>query len=375
MDFLQLLKVDVSDFVEMRPLKKNDNSDEAAFIAWARAVQLAGRPPFETVTFHDGVKERGCRSFFGGSVVAVDMEIDTGEKQRIYLPVLGHNNSPVPAGKETAATVGAKTSRCIGKAIAMVHGLGLSVFDSRTSKGTPTHHQQWGHGPSYAASLGVTPDTDLAQVAPMITMKGKYPFVGWQAAVAACRITDPTFLWEVIEVDSVDHAGGEELSLPAVKVAEGYMVGVKIRYKGKETKLWLAITDDKNNTIARPTVADWNATVMRCLAKVVAIGTGYGLSVYSEMDVGEGDPARIEACANLIEQIEQAIQDTNADRNALLKFFKVETLDAASYDRLLAILKGLESKKQALERQKQAAPPAANDSEPPAQPAEQEKAA
>jgi len=373
MDFLSLLKTDVKKYVQVRKVS-NKSDQEVPYVAWTRIVQMAGRPRHATATFHhgDGAHsiERGYRSFFGGSVVAVDMDIGTGESQRVYLPVLGKDNNPVPAGKETSRHVGDALSRCVARAIAMVHGLGLTVYDGRTSTGEPLHQRWFGDGETYAHQLGVTPETDLALVTPMLDMKSakdsprKTPYLGWHAAIAACRITDPTFFWEVIEVDSVDHTTGEVLKLPAMNVAEGYMVGVKIRYKGQMCfPIWLPIMETRevqtrkgpkvmeHQPATHPDVFQWHSAVMRCLSKAIAINTGYGLSAYSDMEAGEGDPTLIEAKIDLIQQVEQGVDETKTDMNTFMRFFKVSSLESASYERLQAMLNGIKTKKSLLARQ------------------------
>jgi len=372
MDFLSLLKTDIKKYVQVRKVS-NKVDREVPYIAWTRAVQMAGRPRHATAMFADGAEdyriERNYRSFFDGCVVAVEMEIETGEMQRIYLPVLGKDNQPVLEGKETSRQIGDSLSRCVARAIAIVHGLGLTAFDGRNSAGEPLHQRWFGDGETYASQLNVTPETDLVLATPMLDMKvdkktgRKTPYLGWHAAIAACRITDPTFLWEIMEVDSVDHATGDFLRLPAMKVTEGYMVGVKIRYKGQWCfPVWLPIMETRevqtrnglknmeHQPSILPDVFQWHTAVMRCLTKAIAINTGYGLSAYSDMETGEGDPAFIQARIGLLDRIEQAVNETNADMEAMLRFFKVDSLETASYERLQKILKGLENKKQSLER-------------------------
>jgi len=372
MDFLSLLKTDIKKYVQVRKVS-NKVDREVPYIAWTRLVQMAGRPRHATAMFAHGAEdrrvERGYRSFFGGSAVAVDMEIETGEMQRVYLPVLGKDNQPVLEGKETSRQIGDSLSRCVARAISMVHGLGLTAFDGRNSAGEPLHQRWFGDGETYASQLNVTPETDLALAIPMLDIKTdkkstrKTPYLGWHAAIAACRITDPSFLWEIMEVDSVDHATGGFLRLPAMKVTEGYMVGVKIRYKGQWCfPVWLPIMEARevqtrngpkvmeHQPAVLPDIFQWHTAVMRCLTKAIAINTGYGLSAYSDMEAGEGDPTLIEARIGLLERIEQAVNETNADMEAMLRYFKVDVLETASYERLQAILKGLDSKKQSLKR-------------------------
>jgi len=395
MDFLSLLKVDVKEYVKTRRVD-NETGAEADFIPWGRAIQLAGRPKHDAVMFNDALGMHGCRHFFGGCLVAIDMDIGNGDIQRVWRPIYGLTGKTVPAGKETSTDINKASKRCLARACAMVHGIGLSVSDGKDEHGKFLHCRWAGDGGGYAESLGVAPDTELAHVKPLLDLKinrdkktkrviSVRPYLSWAPAIAACRITDPTFLWEVLEMDFVDKTTGEVQKVPALKVSAGWMVGVRIRYKGTFHTEWLPIMDvaqvqtqkgPKNmefQPVLAPNLAQWHNTVMRCLTKGIAVLTGYGLADYSEMEVGEGDPGLIEARNNLIEQIVQAVEETNSDLNALMRWAKVSSLDDAPLGRLQAMLNGVESKKRSLNNQKQVVQPASNET--PEQPALEQEAA
>lgn len=326
--FLRLLGVDV------RPYSKS--IEGFSYLPWALALSMAGLPPYQYALFRTPKGGSPVRQLFGGTVVAVDMDAGGGNMQRTYLPVLDIRNKPIPAGQETSRDVGDTQGRCLARAVAIVHGLGLSLY-SRTE----------GDGASYVSALAVAPGTaDLQGVKALEDLKefkdrnGRptnrrpQPYLGWHAAVAAARITDPGFWWEVIEYDVMDPETGAIEKLPALKAAgKGWMVGVRVHWKGATQELMLPImgiatVPTKNGPksmehqpIDDPDIFHWHSAVMRCLAKAIAITTGYGISFYAgefgmldfsgeddgvvEDDVA-GDPAAQQSAAATPQRPQQA---------------------------------------------------------------------
>lgn len=283
-DFLRLLSLDV------RSMTKKVQG--YSYLPWALALSLAGRPKHEVVLFDGPAGKSAVRNLFGGGAVAVDMEVSDGVMQRTYLPLLDLRSAPIPFGSEHARDVSDTIGRTSARATAIVHGLGLSLY-SLTE----------GNGESYVDALNVTPDTpDLAKVAELrdikeIKQRGRVvrsqQYLGWHAAVAAARITDDKFHWEIVECEAVDPATGMKSMLPAMRMAKGWLVGVRIVWKDCEHTQWLPImgveTVETNNgpkpmehqPIDNPTVFQWHSAVMRCLAKGIAICTGYGIQSYA----------------------------------------------------------------------------------------------
>jgi len=276
MNFLEGIKVETKDFVE--------KINNAAYLSWATALALAERPQQEVALF-------GGRPFlplFGGAVVAVDSP--SGEnRQRTWLPILNSNNAPIPISAISPRDVNDAIMRCRAKAVAMVQGVGLSVYAGFD-----------GDALGFIKALGIKPDSDLAQVQPLTEGKGGdsgAKYITWAAALAAARITCPEFFWEVLEFDVTDQESGEVVRLPACRVASGWAVAVRVVYKGREHTEWLPIMGVAevqtkrgprkmdHQPLASPTVFDWNRSVMRCMAKAIAIATGYGLGVYAGEDL------------------------------------------------------------------------------------------
>lgn len=287
--FLKLLKMDVREHTK--------RIEGFAYLPWALALSMAGRPAHETVMFKVNGQDSAARKLFRGAAVAVDMDLGdgSGSMQRIYLPVLNMKNAAINWSEVNSRDVSDTISRCVARAVAMVHGYGLSLY-SLTE----------GDGAQYVEALGVTPDTaDLSQVRELRDRKefkdkatGKVrrtqEYLGWHAALAACRITDPSFRWEVVECEVANPSSGEPITIPAMPAAgKGWVVGVRLYYKGKMHTQWLPIMGVRkvmtrngekpmeHQPIDDPDVFEWHSAVMRCLAKGIAIATGYGIACYA----------------------------------------------------------------------------------------------
>lgn len=337
--------------------------------AW-RAQGLAGMPDHAVVEFGEG---QIVRRLFGGTAVAVDMPVagPGSPVQRTYLPLLDMKGRCIPDGNENVRDVSDTEARCIARAIAIVHGLGLSLY-SLTS----------GDGAGYVDAMGITPDTpNIAAVAPLVDVKeiknkqGRViraqDFFGWHAAQAACRITDPEFYWEIREFAQEDGA-----LLPAVAVSGGWFVCVTAHYKGKAYTLWHPIlgvgevqTKEgpkkmEHRPIESPTVMQWHTAVMRCLAKLVAAKIGYGLPIYAkgeiftpaptsdarpaavvpQQQIVEAHPAVAAASVGLVGRINALLVETASEEKLFLGWLGVPNLAAADTTKLERGVAALESK-------------------------------
>lgn len=259
-----------------------------SYVAAATAMRLAGRPSVDFVDFNG----KPQLEMLGGSVVAVDIKVPGTEvMQRMWLPVMDRDNQTLTLEKTLATDINNSRQRCLVKAIAAVFGDGMSLYLGCD-----------GDGPKAVKMLGVTPDTNLEAVMPVVaTLKeGGAPYIEWGIGLAACRITDATFSWEVVIWQGAD---GQQL--PYREVLGGLMVDVDTVYAGKRQRLSLPVMDAAFNPLSaeKATVFDWNKTVMRALTKCIAFNAGYGLGVYadefgSEKDAkagkGRKTPAKVE---------------------------------------------------------------------------------
>lgn len=238
-----------------------------SYLAAAAAVRMAGFPEVTFVDF-DGKPYLDC---LGGALVAVDLAVPgTDVIQRTWLPVMDRDNMTLALDKTQLTDINNNRQRCLVKAIAAVYGDGMSIFLGCD-----------GDGEKAAKMLGVNPDSELTEVPPVIaTLKeGGAPFIEWGIGLAACRITDPTFHWEVVLWPDA-----QGRMLPYREVLGGLMVDVDTVYRGKRQRLSLPVMDAafKQMPVARASVFDWNKTVMRALTKCIAFNAGYGIGVYAD---------------------------------------------------------------------------------------------
>jgi Protein of unknown function (DUF1071). len=362
--FFKLLGVDVRPFVK--------HVEGMAYLPWALALVQAGRPAWDAVLFDTPLGRSHVRRLFGGNAVAVDMDIEdgTGVRQRIYLPILNAKGKPVPAGQETARDASDTLARCAARAVAIVHGFGLSLYSECE-----------GDGPAYVQALGVTPDTrDLTSIPELRDIKEiknrqgvvirAQEYLGWHAAIAAARITDPSFRWEILEDKVVDPNTGAIETLPAFRVpGKGWLVGVRVFWRGTAHTQWLPIMGVEtvqtrngpkpmeHQPIAEPDVFHWHSAVMRCLAKGIALATGYGIASYAgEIAVSGLDTEAPEAEApspgapqpqprptqepvsvrlrELVGSVRDLIRRTATDEKQFLSWLGVESLESAGPSRL-----------------------------------------
>jgi len=263
-------------------------ADGLEYVSWPLVLSLAGRPAQQVVRFPEGFALR----VFNGAVVAVDMALESGQVQRTWLPVLNAQNKPIPFTQLTSRDVSDTINRCRAKAAAMVLGVTLPLYAGEKSAA------------KFLKELGIKPDTDLAGISPLEEIKpgkAKTPYVSWAAALAAARITDPDFHWEVIQEERLDPETGELADFPALQAGNTWLVGVKVTYKGICHTEYLPImgTVEVNGKkrdhipLVNPGADDWNRAVMRCLTKAIAVATGYGLSTYAGEDIANMQPVQI----------------------------------------------------------------------------------
>lgn len=262
--------------------KHVETRDGLSYLSWAIALSLAGRPKHTPVIFGNNT----YLPVFGGAVVAIDMD-----GQRTWLPVLDNRNKPV--AKPSSRDVNDTLQRCRAKAVAMVTGIGLSLYAGYA-----------GNAEKFDRELGITPETDLATAKPISSEKGgssKAAYLDWASALAAAKVTDPGFLWEVQFFPGVDRDTGEIINVPYLQSGDTFMVGVNVTYKGVAHTEWLPIMGVMqvqttrgpkkmdHQPLTNPDVFDWNRSIMRCLAKAIAVATGYGLGIYSGEDADDDE--------------------------------------------------------------------------------------
>lgn len=280
---------------------KIEHKDGLSYLSWAHAHALAGRPTYD----HPLFEGKPYRELLGGVMVATDICLQDGVSQRTWLPVLDNRNNPIPVAKVSLRDVTDAMSRGLAKAIAMTTGVGMSLYANLD-----------GDGPRLAALFsGITEGMDDLTGVAAVTEKKRggnaAAFVPWWAALTAARLADPNFHWEVVEFASVRpgsaaaviSAGALDSSTPALPdtvqmlpylaIANGGLLAVALTYHGRKHWQWLPVMDNRHGAKTTFDLADWNRTVMRALAKGIALLTGYGLAVYAgeETTPGAGNEA------------------------------------------------------------------------------------
>lgn len=252
--------------------------DGLPYIPWALSFAMAGRPALKTVYFEG---DQLAQFFFGGAVVAVE-----NEGQRMYLPILNAKNKAIPEDQITTRDITDTINRCRAKSVAVTNGVGMCLYT-----GYEEQHAR------FLKELGLRPDSDLTKVEPLTANKGgRAEYVDWGSALTAIRLTDPESTFTVREFDVLDEATGVVRRLPYQKTGNTYSVSVRVNYRGDEVEETLAIMgfakvqtskglkNMDHQPLTNPNVWDWNKAVMRCLAKAIALVSGYGLSVYAQSE-------------------------------------------------------------------------------------------
>ncbi|MBQ7912946.1 MAG: DUF1071 domain-containing protein [Clostridia bacterium] len=109
--------------------------------------------------------------------------------------------------------------------------------------------------------------------------KGNLTYLSWAFAWAEFKKIYPEATYEVKKING----------LPYVKDAEvGFMVYTSVTADGLTYEMWLPVMDSKNHAILKPTMFEINKTIMRCLAKNLAM-FGLGLYIYAGEDLPEDD--------------------------------------------------------------------------------------
>jgi hypothetical protein len=115
--------------------------------------------------------------------------------------------------------------------------------------------------------------------------KGNLTYLSWAWAWAEVLKIDPTARYTVHEYDG----------LPLVYLKDGSaMVKVSVEIKGDIKTCLLPVLDHKNKSIENPNSFAVNTSVMRCLAKCIALH-GLGLYIYAGEDLPEAEREEMDA--------------------------------------------------------------------------------
>ena len=115
----------------------------------------------------------------------------------------------------------------------------------------------------------------------IVEKKGKFDYISWPHAVRELKSRHPEATWTV-------HEYGEG-RLPFVKTECGFFVKVTVTVNGIDHEHIHPVLDHKNKTINSPDAFQINTSIMRCLAKAIALH-GFGLHVFTGEDLPPSKP-------------------------------------------------------------------------------------
>ena len=109
--------------------------------------------------------------------------------------------------------------------------------------------------------------------------KGNLTYMSWAWAWAEFKKLYPDATYSVKMFDGVPYVHDSDT---------GYMVFTSVTADGMTYDMWLPVMDARNKTLMNATMFDINKTIMRCLAKNLAM-FGLGLYIYAGEDLPEDE--------------------------------------------------------------------------------------
>ena len=109
--------------------------------------------------------------------------------------------------------------------------------------------------------------------------KGNLTYLSWAWAWAEFKKLYPDATYSVKMFDGVPYVHDSDT---------GYMVFTSVTADGMTYDMWLPVMDARNKTLMNATMFDINKTIMRCLAKNLAM-FGLGLYIYAGEDLPEDE--------------------------------------------------------------------------------------
>lgn len=241
------------------------------YLPWVAAMYHAGSPEVRVRLF-DG---KPYLPVFGSAVVCVEVKMPNGDWQETWLPALDTEQNVIPLEEIDARVVNDLLSRCKAKAIAMTCGIGLALYDGKSTADAVRFYKE---ASLDAVKAGMSFE-EMAKISVMPrTNQNQAPYVPWVYSIAAARLADENFKWWV-----------EDL---IIEVNGTYMVAIGVRFNGREqieyypimttAEISVGSTTIRQAHVAatEPTVMHLNNAIMRALARSIALVSGYGITVY-----------------------------------------------------------------------------------------------
>lgn len=162
--------------------------------------------------------------------------------------------------------------------------------------------------------------------------KGNLTYLSWAWAWAEFKKIYPDATYEVKKFDGLPYVHDSDT---------GYMVYTSVTASGITYEMWLPVMDARNKTLMNATMFDINKTIMRCLAKNLAM-FGLGLYIYAGEDLPEDDQST-KSSNSAAKPVAASKKPSEADKPADKPKFSLD--DAMSTP---VVLKGVEYKLGAL---------------------------
>ena len=125
-----------------------------------------------------------------------------------------------------------------------------------------------------------------------------------------------------------------ENGMPYFKDESGAFCYTEITAGGVTHEMWLPVMNNMNKAILQPNAFEINKTIMRCLAKNLAM-FGLGLYIYAGEDLPEPSKEELE---NKVLEIEKLISTSGTDKDKFLAYFKVDSIEKLPYDKAIQAL-------------------------------------
>ncbi|MCH4435384.1 DUF1071 domain-containing protein [Staphylococcus haemolyticus] len=147
-----------------------------------------------------------------------------------------------------------------------------------------------------------------------VEQKNKLNYLSWAYVQQELTKADPNYTEKVVEFPYPD-ASNENLYVPYLKTAEGYMVCVELTVFGVTKREWLPVLDFKNKPVpvGSPSANfDINKAIKRCMVKCAA-KFGLGNYLYLGEEMPSPDEAAITELKDRINQFITTSQENGRD--------------------------------------------------------------
>lgn len=207
---------------------------------WPTALQLAGLPVLQAVTFGDNGETH--LPLFNGALVA--MESPAGVGSRTWWPVIDAQGSAVALPEIGGLALMRARDRCRALAVALEYGVGLCGLAGEREAG------------AFVARVIARGRPDAAGSAQ----------ADWASAYAAARLRDPQLRFRVEWFDQVDPYTGQLRPMPARLLDDRWQLTLCLRSAGRLLRCSEPLRPGSLPQ-GLPTVTDWYWALWRALGQ------------------------------------------------------------------------------------------------------------